>query len=505
MFNSRGGHNRCFPSWLIQINSRSLKKPMSVMSPEALYLRSPVWAQTLLLNTHALRIERHRYGSPYRAALASLLKQERWSRDQIEEYQSARVRSVVRAAYNHSPHYRAVFRDSGLTPADVHGVRDLRKLPLLTREVVRARGQALVTSTKPLGGWLHGHTSGTTGSPLSLWYDRNTCVITNAVDRRQKMWGGMNPGDWVGLLLGRVILSPVQRRPPFWRANHIQRQVWFSSFHLNEENLDTYVSEIRRRGLRFLEGYPSTLFILAKHVLRRGLDLPMKAVFTSSETLHMVQREAIERAFCCRLFDYYGLAERTIFATECEAHDGKHLAEEYGYTEVVDENGQPVPDGSPGYLVGTSLHNEAMPMLRYRTGDISAIRREQCECGRTLLRIDSIATKAEDIVVTPDGRMISPSVLTHPFKPFDQLLKSQIVQERTDHITVKLVPSTAFTKEHERMLSEGLEQRLGPGVSIELLIVDDIPRESSGKFRWVISHVDHSCRFSWTNPEGLAQ
>ncbi|MDP9203232.1 MAG: hypothetical protein M3P26_15050 [Gemmatimonadota bacterium] len=267
---------------------------------------------------------------------------------------------------------------------------------------------------------------------------------------------------------------------------------------MTEENLGSYVGEIARRELTFLEGYPSTLFILAQYLVRRGQTLPMRAVFTSSETLHDVQLETIVAAFGCRPFDFYGHAERTIFATECEKHDGKHLAEEYGFTEVVDEDGQPVPEGKLGYLVGTSLHNTAMPLIRYRTEDISSIRREPCECGRTLIRIQGVTTKAEDVVITPEGRMISPSILTHPFKPYPQIIKSQIVQDEIDHLRVKIVPSDAFTTDHQRTLRAALSSRLGESMRIDFELVKDIPNESSGKFRWIISRVEHPIHFSWT-------
>ena len=138
-----------------------------------------------------------------------------------------------------------------------------------------------------------------------------------------------------------------------------------------------------------------------------------------------------------------------------------------------------------------------MPMIRYRTADVSAISTDACSCGRSLRRIRTVTTKAEDIVVTPDGRMVSPSVLTHPFKPLDQIVKSQIVQDRLDHLIVKLVPSAEFTPEEERSLVRSLRERLGPGMTIDVRLVDDIPREPSGKYRWVISHVDHSCAVPW--------
>lgn len=468
------------------------------MSLDQIYNRSPVWAQTLFLNVYALGVRWHRYGRSCRRDLDRLLTQQHWSRDRLDGFRDQKIQEIVSHAFRWSPYYREIMRKAGLEPSDVQCAADLRKLPLLEKETIRARDGDLLTRERPAPTWHHGHTSGTTGSPLSLWYDRHTCLVTNAVDWRQKAWGGKDPDDWIGLLLGRVIVPPGQDEPPFWRTDYVQRQVWFSAFHMDEDRLGRYVQEIRRRGLRFLEGYPSTLFILANYLTREGVELPMEAVFTSSETLHDIQREAIEAAFDCPIFDFYGLAERVIFAAECEEHEGKHLAEEYGYAELVDDDGNPVPDGEMGYLVGTSLHNKAMPLIRYRTGDVSRILDEgPCACGRESRRIADVTTKAEDIVVTPGGRMISPSVLTHPFKPFDQILRSQIVQEEQDRLRVRIVPSAEFSEAHEAELVAGLQDRLGADMRIQVERVEEIPPETSGKFRWVISKVVHDYRFEW--------
>jgi phenylacetate-CoA ligase len=473
-----------------------------MLSVERLYNRSPVWLQNLFLNAHAGRITMHRYDRQYRRHVADLLAQEFWERDKTEALQLQRLRRVVAYAYDRSPYYRGVMDEHAVNPADLKSLDDLRRLPLLTKDTVRHRAGELLTEKRPPRGWLHGHTSGTTGSPLGLWYDRNTCRINNAVDRQFKIRAGMRETDWIGMLLGRVIVPPENDRPPFWRVNRLHRQVWFSSFHLAERNLGQYVREIERRKLRFLEGYPSTLYVLASYLHRQGRVLPMRAVISSSETLHRLQREAIESAFECKLFDFYALAERVIFAGECGHGGGKHVVEGYGITEIVDDNDQPVADGEPGYLVGTSLFNTATPMIRYRTGDVSAFIPEPCPCGRMQRRIRDVSTKAEDIVVTPDGRQISPSVLTHPFKPLEQIVASQIIQERPDHLLVKLVPSAEFSPEQEAALVASLRERLGDGMAIEVRLVPEIPRERSGKFRWVISHVDHSCALSWEDEPG---
>jgi phenylacetate-CoA ligase len=473
-----------------------------MLRQEQVYQRSPVWVQNALLNVHAFRIRRHRYDRPYRRMVGALLDQERWDRDRMEALQLRRLRHVVGCAYERSAYYRRVMDMAEVRPGDLRSLEAVRRLPLLTKEFVRSEGAALMTEHTPGRGWLHGHTSGTTGSPLGVWYDRDSCRVNNAVDWQHKIWAGMRDTDWIGLLLGRVIVPISTTTPPFWRVNRVQRQVWFSSFHLAERNLDHYVREMERRGLRFLEGYPSTLYVLARYLLDRGRTLPMQAVISSSETLHALQREAIEAAFQCRLFDFYALAERVIFAGQCEAGAGKHVAEGYGLTEVVDEDGMPVPFGESGYLVGTSLFNTAMPMIRYRTGDVSAFLTEPCPCGRTLRRIRDVSTKAEDIVVTPDGRQISPSVLTHPFKPLDTIVASQIVQDRVDHLLVRLVAGDDFRVEQEEALVASLRERLGAGMEIEVRHVPRIDREPSGKFRWVISRVEHSCALNWDDPTG---
>lgn len=469
------------------------------MNEDAIYRAAPSWAQTILLNAHGLRISRHRFGRPLRRALAELEERQYWDPARMLEWQSARLRRLVQIAHQRSPYWRELFGRCGLKPGDVGHVEDLRKLPLLQKEDVRSRLSDILTAPPPKPGWLHGHTSGTTGSPLDLWYDRETAVLTNAADYRQKRWGGMRPGqDWIGMLLGRMVVPPSRRRGPFWRTNFVHRQVWFSSFHLSDVNLVSYVAEIRRRRLKFLEGYPSTLYILARFLERRGEHLPMTAVFSSSETLHSTQRHTIEAVFGCRLFDFYGLAERVIFAGECGSGMGKHIAEEYGLVEVVDGAGNLVAPGSPGYLVGTSLHNTAMPLFRYRTSDISLIRPVQCPCGRTGRLLEDIKTKAEDVVVTPDGRVLSPSILTHPFKPFHQILKSQLVQEALDRLHVRVVPSLEFTTDHQAELLAALRERLGPEMQISLSRESDIPNEPSGKFRWVVSNVRHDVALDWS-------
>lgn len=462
---------------------------------DRLYQGAPTWLQTVLLNGYAAKLHRERFGSAFHALMRQWDESQFWDESRVTDLQDEGVRSIVRHAGARVPFYRELWSRHGVNVMQVQGVADLPLLPTITKVDIRAAGERMLAVSA--ASLTHGHTSGTTGTPLSLWYDQAMVVASNAADWRQKRWAGLELGDWCATFFGRVIVPVEQTLAPYWRANYVQKQLWCSSFHLAEATLPQYIAEIRRRGIRFLEGYPSTLYILASYLQRRNETLPMRAVFTSSETLHAIQREAFTAAFECPVFDFYGHAERVIFAAECDRHAGKHVFDEYGVAEIIDDDGRPVAADAPGMLTGTTLWNRGMPIIRYRTGDVSAHNRTPCACGRGLGRLVDVATKAEDIVFTPDGRFISPSVLTHPFKPFDQLRKSQIIQDAPDHVLVKLVASAAFTPAHRAQLEASLQLRLGNAMRIETEVVDDIPAEKSGKFRWVICQVPHASRFDW--------
>ena len=150
-------------------------------------------------------------------------------------------------------------------------------------------------------------------------------------------------GDRVAVVRGNVIVPLTQKKPPFWRFNRDLNQMLLSCFHLSPKNLEAYLQALREFRPTVVDGYPSSLYVLARMLLNSGGRMPIKAAITSSETLYDFQRTAIEEAFCCRVFDYYAAAERVIFSVECGHHTGHHLCEEYGITEVLDDNDQPVP------------------------------------------------------------------------------------------------------------------------------------------------------------------
>ncbi|HTM32739.1 MAG TPA: hypothetical protein VL263_15610 [Vicinamibacterales bacterium] len=457
-----------------------------------LYGLAPVWAQNWLLTRYASMLERERYSGRYEEFKSLLERSERFSPEELAAYQDERLRAIVTHSYETVPYYRRRFDTIRLKPSDIRGRGDLPKIPLLTRDDVRKHFEELRSTALPRREMRTGHTSGTTGTPLTVGYDRDTVWMTYAVFDRHYRWAGLTMGrggDRIAVARGNVIVPLTQRTAPFWRMNRRQNQLLLSSFHMSKANLPSYFEALAAFQPAVLDGYPSTLYLLAKFLQRRGEYFPLKAAVTSSETLYDFQRQVIEERFRCRVFDYYALAERTVFSGECDRHEGHHVSAEYGIAEIVDADGTPMPSGTVGRLVGTSLHNTAMPLLRYETNDHSALRSGSCSCGRPLPLMDDVTTKAEDVLTLKDGRLISPSVLTHPFKPLDCIEGSQIVQTAPDHVTVRLVPGAAYTDAHTNHLVTELQARLGDDVRIEVAIVDRLETKANGKFKWVISHV----------------
>ena len=163
--------------------------------------------------------------------------------------------------------------------------------------------------------------------------------------------------------MGIVRSHVPQKGAPLWKIDRVRNFLYLSAYHISEDNVELYVRKLREWKVKFLRGYPSSLYLLAKHMAAKSLSIdPPKAILTASETLLPHYRTMIEDTFGAPVFDWYGLGEPAITIMECEAHEGMHVNMEYGVCELL-----PDPDlpGDQRRIVGTSLHNDAMPLIRY--------------------------------------------------------------------------------------------------------------------------------------------
>lgn len=456
---------------------------------DTLYESLPYYLQSIVLSVYGKKLKEERFCDRYFKYQEFLNKSQCYSIGELEEYQNEKLKELIDHVYEFVPYYRRIFTDGKFTPGDIKKKEDLQIIPVLTKDDIRNNYNNLISKNHQRNHLKKGHSSGTTGSPLEILWDRNVNVAHNVFIWRHRKWAGFEFGERYATLLGRVVVPLKQKCPPFHRINKPWNQYFFSSFHLKDENLKYYFDEFERSKIQFMEAYPSTVFVLAKYLEQHNLYYELKAIVTTSETLLPFQREIIEERFKCKIFDYYGMAERVMFSGECEDHKGHHLHMEYGVTEILDTNNEAVPGGCHGKLVLTGLHNYGMPLIRYEIGDVSMFKSEKCSCGRNLPLLGDVTTKAEDIIVTKDGRLISPSILTHPFKPMHNIEKSQIIQEDYDRLLIKIVKRTNYSDSDTKKLLDAIQLRVGAEMNTSIEFVSDIPRSANGKYRWVISKV----------------
>jgi phenylacetate-CoA ligase len=428
-----------------------------------------------------LEIRLRRYDRRFDELMRELRERERWTDERLREFRDERLRSFLIAAGAGSPFYRDLFRDSGFDPRE----RDLasalaERLPVLEKGTVRAAAGE-IRSRAGGRGTVPQHTSGTTGQGLRFVTTRAALREQWAVWWRYLGWHGIARGTWCGYFFEKTLVPRDQRGPPFWRYNLFGRQVMFSTQHLSEANMAAYVGELRRRRLTWLHGYPSALAILAAYVDRESVDLgyEVKHVTLASENVLGHQRAAIRRAFGIEPRQHYAMTEAVANASECEL-GSLHVDEDFAHCDLVAE-----PGSERRWIVGTNFTNRAFPLVRYATSDL-AVAGQPCSCGRPgrVLRVDG---RSEDYVVLPDGTRLGR--LDHVFKDAVTVREAQIVQRRVGEITVNVVPGDGYSRDTEEAFLDDLRRRLGDGTVVQVRHCESIPREPSGKLRFVISDV----------------
>lgn len=438
---------------------------------ERAYRRLPGPVRTAGAGVQGMRLRRWRYGRDAEALVESALERDRWSTDRWQSWLEDRRREVLERA-REVPHYVSL------------GASSEEDWPLLDKETVRRDPTALLATDVNRRRMYEEHTSGSTGTPLRLWWSRETVRGWYALfEARARRWRGVSRHEPWAILGGRLVVATDRRRPPYWVWNAGLRQLYLSSFHLSADTVIAYADAIEARGVTHLVGYPSALATLARGLEQTGRVVAgVTAVIANAEPVLPGQRESVSAAFDSRLTDTYGMAELAVAASECEA-GSQHLWPEVGSVEVID-----------GELVATGLLNADMPLIRYRTGD----RLEQpptwdhnCACGRTLPIMGPIEGRTDDVVVTPDGRRLGR--LDPIFKADLPVVEAQIIQDRPDHLQVLVVPTGTFEERDRSRLERRVQEHVGD-VAVDVEVVDRIDRGASGKFRAVVSTIGEGRR-----------
>jgi phenylacetate-CoA ligase len=328
-------------------------------------------------------------------------------------------------------------------------------------------------------------TSGTTGSPVTtLWTNDELRSSVALREARSLRWAGCSLNQPRATFSGRIVEPDARSNGPFYRYNVVERQVYFSVFHLSARTAPAYVRALARHRSEWLNGFAVTLWLLARFIVELGLEVPpLRAVVTTSEKVTPAMRETMRRAYRCPVFEEYSSVENTLFASECEA-GSLHVSPDSGIVEILRPDGTPCPIGEPGEVVATGLLRDAHPLIRYRQGDMAAWRGGVCSCGRALPMLEGVYGRTEDLLISPSGR-----VMLRFDRVFDlpAVREGQVVQETLARIRVNVVPAPGFSGEDRREIVRRVQQRMGNEVEVAVELVDGIARTKAGKFPAVVS------------------
>jgi phenylacetate-CoA ligase len=441
------------------------------------------WCSAVLFPLHEL-IRRH--DSPARRR--ALENSQWWPPERLERHRVDRLRAFLCEVAATVPYYDRLFRDARFDPSGLRTPADLAAVPLLTKALIRSHTEAL--KARDATGLQRFNTGGSSGEPLIFYLTRERVSHDVAAKWRATRWWDVDIGDREVVVWG----SPVELGAQDWVRSvrdRLLRTTLLPAFEMSEANLDAFVAAIRARRPAMLFGYPSALAHIARHAEGRGQrldDAGVRVAFVTAERLYPDQREQIARAFGCRVANSYGGRDAGLIACECPT-GGMHISAEDIIVEIVDGEGHPQPAGVAGEIVVTHLATRSFPFIRYRTGDVGVLDDRLCACGRGLPMLREIQGRTTDFVVARDGTVMHGLALVYVVRDLPGVAKFKIVQESVDRTTVRLVAGPEFDPAVVERIKTGMARRLGAGVAIDVEVVDDIPPEASGKYRYVTSKV----------------
>ena len=412
---------------------------------------------------------------------------------EIKELQWRKVERILRHSYENVPYYRETFDKMGIRVDDIQTPEYFRKIPILTKQIIQDNFDNLKASNFSKYEAIENHTGGSTGEPLTFYQCKD--YLNYAAAGRQLAFAmcGYKMGDKVAYVWGSDYDS---RNHTGWRRIVMDRLLnnvlFINTFDLSQEKIEQYLDYLVKWKPHYIWGYASSVSLLAKTAIENKIhEISPKAIQTTAEVLTTEQRELIQEAFQCKVFDRYGCREVSIISHECSEHSELHILATNNYVEFLDENEKPVEVGSSGRIIVTNLNNFAMPFIRYEVGDVGRPSNQVCKCGRGLPLMGMVDGRIVDTIVSPSGKFLHGEFFTHLFYKIEGVKQFQVMQEDKENLLVKIVPMKEFNAEKALpFLRDVIHKHGDEKFKINFQICDFIEPSSSGKFRFTISELN---------------
>ena len=432
-----------------------------------------------------------KYGKKYRQYTQLLKSSQWWSKEQLEKYQIKKLKEILLYAGKNVPFYKKEFMEYGFAPESFSNFSDLEKLPLIDKDVVLANTENMLSEQIPPSRLKVHTTGGTTGKQLKLYEEKNA-YIDRELPFVNAVWGRIGYDRFSSRVA--QLRNHVLDDGKLWEYDWKNRVLIFDAYHTNEESIYKILTKITDWKVEFLHTYPSFALILCDYIKRKGIqyDNSLKALLLTSENIYEGQKETIEKYMHARCFTFYGHSEHAAMAGQCECSEKYHVQSEYGYIELVDEDGKVIKEPNKmGEIVCTGFDNKAMPLIRYRTGDFSSYSEEKtCKCGRHYRLLNDIAGRwTQEMFIGKNENKISMTALNMHSDIFKNVENYQFVQNIPGECFIRIVKNDAYTLEDERNILYELRRKFQNSLEVKVEYVKEIERTVRGKQRFIVQNI----------------
>ena len=443
-----------------------------------LYYKSPVFMQNIMTTVQGMLYNRERYGKYYKAALNAYCQRDYSSYDRLVKYQWKRAAELIRYAVAKSPFYKDFY--AGIDIEEVIRKQDLTMLPVLEKEIVRSNINQMYTLDEDES--VISNTSGTTGKSMQFRWRKDDLQRRLAYLDAFKIHNGFIPAKMKRASFSSAkVVSSEPKDNIFWRDNLSIRQRIYSGYHCRGKNVQYYVNNLDKYKPESLDGYPSAMYEIAQYILSNKIELSFTpvAIFPTAETLLPHYREAIEKAFKCPVRDQYASSEGAPFINEF--NDGKlHYCMDTGIIEFMED----------GRMLVTCFETHGTPLIRYDIGDKAFLSDEKPEGRIAMPIVERIEGRSADYIESPKHGKFTSIYLSLVSSEFMNCMKAmQFVQNEKNSVDVYLETDDNYDVSMNKIIEDKLHYSMGSEMNIRVHHVDQIEKDKSGKFRFIVRNI----------------
>lgn len=434
-------------------------------------------------------------GRDFPTTMKQALRDQHLSSDELRELQFNKLKRLIQHSYQFVPYYRDIFQSIGLAPGDIKTWEDIKNIPILTKETLRENENRLLAKKRD-SALFAVKTSGSTGTPIQVMVSQRAALRANVSRIRALKWWGIELGereifltnagfsferDWRNIYYERI-RTPIR--------NLIMNRKQFSDYSMTPKTMLAHWNAMLKFQPKYLFGFPSAYVELANYLADKGYDgkdADLKLVVTLGEILHEWQAQLISKTFGCPVADEYGSVEVGVISHShpCGA---MHTMDDGVIVEVLKSH----PSDEYGQVIVTNLDNWDYPLIRFNLNDVAKVvhSKHECSLGINLGVLEGLLGRDQDVIRLASGKIIYCHYFHNLIKHVKGVRQYQVIQKKPNFFEFNLLlEDESFNSEQEIYLQKMVRDHL-EGSSIFIRIVDQIPKESSGKLRFVKSEVD---------------